>query len=135
MVSLFKRTNFLVIGFLMTSVKTSLETLFQMFKITSRSNNASLKEKLGYKNKKLFIKNFKTLQWMISCAFTFEYYYNDLRMFYFRHKTMWGWGGDKTEVVNGFECKVFTATGVEVLTKTRVEHLNAEDKQTAQSKL
>lgn len=58
-----------------------------------------------------------------------------LRMFYFRHKTMWGWGGDKTEVVNGFECKVFTATGVEVLTKTRVEHLNAEDKQTAQSKL
>ena len=59
MVSLFKRTNFLLIGFSMTSVKTSLETLFQMFKITSRSNNASLKEKLGYKNKKLFNKNFK----------------------------------------------------------------------------
>jgi len=52
---------------------------------------------------------------------------------FFRHKTMWGWGGDKTEVVNGFECKVYTATGVEVLTKTRVEHLNAEDKQAAQS--
>ena len=51
----------------------------------------------------------------------------------FRHKTMWGWGGDKTEVVNGFECKVYTASGVEVLTKTRVEHLNAEDKQAAQS--
>lgn len=49
-----------------------------------------------------------------------------------RHKTMWGWGGDKTEVVNGFECKVYTASGVEVLTKTRVEHLNAEDKQAAQ---
>ena len=48
---------------------------------------------------------------------------------------MWGWGGDKTEVVNGFECKVYTASGVEVLTKTRVEHLNAEDKQAAQSKL
>ena len=46
---------------------------------------------------------------------------------------MWGWGGDKTEVVNGYECKVYTASGVEVLTKTRVEHLNAEDKQTAQS--
>ena len=46
---------------------------------------------------------------------------------------MWGWGGDKTEVVNGFECKVYSATGVEVLTKTRVEHLNAEDKKTAQS--
>ncbi|XP_078362248.1 ankyrin repeat domain-containing protein 13D-like isoform X2 [Oculina patagonica] len=50
-----------------------------------------------------------------------------------RHKTMWGWGGDKTEVVNGFECKVYTASGVEVLTKTRVEHLNAEDKQAAQN--
>lgn len=55
MVSSFKRTNFLLIGFSMTSVKTSLETLFQMFKITSRSNNISLKEKLGYKNKKSFI--------------------------------------------------------------------------------
>ena len=52
-----------------------------------------------------------------------------------RHKTMWGWGGDKTEVVSGFECKVFTASGVEVLTKTRVEHLTAEDKQTAKSEL
>ncbi|CAH3155531.1 unnamed protein product [Pocillopora meandrina] len=50
-----------------------------------------------------------------------------------RHKTMWGWGGDKTEVVNGYECKVYTASGVEVLTKTRVEHLNAEDKQMAQN--
>ena len=47
---------------------------------------------------------------------------------------MWGWGGDKTEIINGFECKVYTASGVEVLTKTRVEHLNAEDKQAAQSK-
>lgn len=46
---------------------------------------------------------------------------------------MWGWGGDKTEVVNGYECKVYTASGVEVLTKTRVEHLSAEDKQVAQS--
>lgn len=55
MVSSFKRTNFLLIGFSMTSVKTSLETLFQMFKITSRSNNISLKEKLGYTNKKSFI--------------------------------------------------------------------------------
>ncbi|XP_068747563.1 ankyrin repeat domain-containing protein 13D-like isoform X3 [Montipora capricornis] len=50
-----------------------------------------------------------------------------------RHKTMWGWGGDKTEIINGFECKVYTASGVEVLTKTRVEHLNAEDKQAAQN--
>ena len=47
---------------------------------------------------------------------------------------MWGWGGDKTETINGFECKVYTASGVEILTKTRVEHLNAEDKQAAQSK-
>ncbi|KAK2562228.1 Ankyrin repeat domain-containing protein 13D [Acropora cervicornis] len=50
-----------------------------------------------------------------------------------RHKTMWGWGGDKTETINGFECKVYTASGVEILTKTRVEHLNAEDKQAAQN--
>ena len=54
--------------------------------------------------------------------------------FILRHKTMWGWGGDKTETINGFECKVYTASGVEILTKTRVEHLNAEDKQAAQSK-
>lgn len=65
----------------------------------------------------------QSFQPLLNCQFNFL----------FRHKTMWGWGGDKTEVVNGFECKVYTATGVEVLTKTRVEHLNAEDKQAAQS--
>ena len=59
MVSSFKRTNFPLIGFSMTSVKTSLETLFQVFKITSQSMNMSLKEKLGYKNKKSFYQKFQ----------------------------------------------------------------------------
>ena len=75
---------------------------FQMFKITSRSNNKSLKEKLGYKNKKSFIiiiiGNFKTPQWMISYAFTFEYCYNDFENVLPQaqdHVGM-GWGQDRS---------------------------------------
>lgn len=41
---------------------------------------------------------------------------------------MWGWGGDKIETVNEYECKVYTCSGVEVVTKTRVEHLAEDDK-------
>ncbi|KAG5899028.1 hypothetical protein JTB14_000054 [Gonioctena quinquepunctata] len=41
---------------------------------------------------------------------------------------MWGWRSDKTEVINGYECKVFSATNVELITKTRTEHLTETDK-------
>lgn len=41
---------------------------------------------------------------------------------------MWGWRSDKTEVVNGYECKVFSACNVELVTKTRSEHLTEIDK-------
>lgn len=47
----------------------------------------------------------------------------------FRNKAgMWGWRSDKSEVVNGFFCKVFGATNVELVTKTRTEHLTESDK-------
>ncbi|CAH2015963.1 unnamed protein product [Acanthoscelides obtectus] len=41
---------------------------------------------------------------------------------------MWGWRSDKTEAVNGYDCKVFSATNVELVTKTRTEHLTDTDK-------
>ncbi|CAL1544586.1 unnamed protein product [Lymnaea stagnalis] len=44
---------------------------------------------------------------------------------------IWGWRSDKTESVNGYECKVFTANNVELVTKTRTEHLAGKDKQKA----
>lgn len=37
---------------------------------------------------------------------------------------IWGWRGDKTESINGYECKVFAASNVEFVTKTRTEHLD-----------
>jgi septin 4 len=47
----------------------------------------------------------------------------------FRNKSgLWGWRSDKTEVVNGRDCKVFSASNVELVTKTRTEHLSPEDK-------
>lgn len=50
-------------------------------------------------------------------------------MFCFRNKAgMWGWRSDKSEVVNGYECKVFSASNVELVTKTRSEHLTETDK-------
>lgn len=45
----------------------------------------------------------------------------------------WGWGSDKTEVVSDYECKVFGANNVELITKTRTEHLTEEDKKRAKS--
>ncbi|KAH9525446.1 Ankyrin repeat domain-containing protein 13B [Bulinus truncatus] len=44
---------------------------------------------------------------------------------------IWGWRTDKTETVNSYECKVFTANNVELVTKTRTEHLAGKDKQKA----
>ncbi|KAK7794448.1 hypothetical protein R5R35_003815 [Gryllus longicercus] len=46
-----------------------------------------------------------------------------------RNKTgIWGWRSDKTEAINGHECKVFGASNVELVTKTRTEHLTETDK-------
>ncbi|KAF9817790.1 hypothetical protein SFRURICE_013523 [Spodoptera frugiperda] len=36
---------------------------------------------------------------------------------------IWGWRQDKTENVNGYECKVFGANNVELVSKTRTEHV------------
>lgn len=42
-----------------------------------------------------------------------------------RNKTgIWGWRSDKTETINGYECKVYAASNVEFVTRTRTEHLN-----------
>ncbi|ELU00132.1 hypothetical protein CAPTEDRAFT_220273 [Capitella teleta] len=42
---------------------------------------------------------------------------------------IWGWRSDKAESVNQYECKVFSASNVELVTKTRTEHLTDKDKQ------
>uniref|UniRef100_A0A3Q1HVI6 Ankyrin repeat domain-containing protein n=1 Tax=Anabas testudineus TaxID=64144 RepID=A0A3Q1HVI6_ANATE len=41
---------------------------------------------------------------------------------------IWGWRTDKTEVVNGFEAKVFSVNNVSVVIRTRTEHLTDEEK-------
>jgi len=46
---------------------------------------------------------------------------------------LFGWGGDKSETVSGMECKVFAANNVEIVTKTRTEHMSAEDKERAKA--
>ena len=47
---------------------------------------------------------------------------------------MWGWGGDKTEMVEKYEGKVYDATGIDVVTRIRLEHLTEEDKAKAKGK-
>lgn len=39
---------------------------------------------------------------------------------------IWGWRSDKNEVISGYDCKVYTANNLQLVTKTRVEHLNNE---------
>ncbi|KAJ8286086.1 hypothetical protein GJAV_G00034380 [Gymnothorax javanicus] len=41
---------------------------------------------------------------------------------------IWGWRTERTEVVNGFEAKVFTVNNVNVVIRTRTEHLTDEEK-------
>ena len=42
-----------------------------------------------------------------------------------RNKTgIWGWRSEKTELINNYECKVYGASNVEFITRTRSEHLN-----------
>ncbi|MEE6511208.1 hypothetical protein FKM82_017669 [Ascaphus truei] len=40
----------------------------------------------------------------------------------------WGWRTDKEETVNSYEAKVYSANNVNVVTKTRTEHLTEEEK-------
>ncbi|XP_062874315.1 ankyrin repeat domain-containing protein 13A-like isoform X1 [Trichomycterus rosablanca] len=41
---------------------------------------------------------------------------------------IWGWRTDRTEEVNGFESKVFSVNNVNVVIRTRTEHLTDEEK-------
>lgn len=41
---------------------------------------------------------------------------------------IWGWRSDRTETVNTHDSKVFSASNVELVTKTRTEHLSEQDK-------
>lgn len=41
---------------------------------------------------------------------------------------IWGWRTERTEVVNGFEAKVFSVNNVNVVIRTRTEHLTDEEK-------
>lgn len=36
---------------------------------------------------------------------------------------IWGWRSDKSEEVSGYQCKVYAASNVEFVSKTRSEHL------------
>jgi len=40
-----------------------------------------------------------------------------------------GWGGDKSEVINGYESKMYNVTGIEIITRTRTEHMSDEDRE------
>uniref|UniRef100_A0A3B3DX99 Ankyrin repeat domain 13 family, member D n=1 Tax=Oryzias melastigma TaxID=30732 RepID=A0A3B3DX99_ORYME len=41
---------------------------------------------------------------------------------------IWGWRSEKSEVVSGYEAKVYSATNVELVTRSRTEHLSDQDK-------
>ncbi|XP_026735210.1 ankyrin repeat domain-containing protein 13D [Trichoplusia ni] len=48
---------------------------------------------------------------------------------------IWGWRQDKTEAVNGYECKVFGANNVELVSKTRTEHVPRGERRPARAPL
>ncbi|CAD5125374.1 DgyrCDS13613 [Dimorphilus gyrociliatus] len=46
---------------------------------------------------------------------------------------IWGWRSDRSETLNGLECKVFSASNVEIITQSRSEHLTELDKKQSKS--
>lgn len=40
---------------------------------------------------------------------------------------------EKTENINGYPCKVYTANNFELVTRTRIEHMSAEDRKAYES--
>ncbi|XP_065175212.1 ankyrin repeat domain-containing protein 13B-like [Sycon ciliatum] len=46
-----------------------------------------------------------------------------------RSKSLFGFGSEREEEISGFITKVYSATGVDIVTRTRVEHLNEADRQ------
>ena len=48
---------------------------------------------------------------------------------YFRSKSgVWGMRNEKTETINGYQCKVYTANNFELVTRTRIEHMSSSDR-------
>lgn len=48
---------------------------------------------------------------------------------YYRNKSgIWGWRQDKSEIISDYNCKVFNASNVEFVTKSRTEHMNETEK-------
>ncbi|XP_036716113.1 ankyrin repeat domain-containing protein 13D isoform X12 [Balaenoptera musculus] len=47
---------------------------------------------------------------------------------------IWGWRSEKMETVSGYEAKVYSATNVELVTRTRTEHLSDQDKSRSKGK-
>ncbi|KAK6298937.1 hypothetical protein J4Q44_G00304470 [Coregonus suidteri] len=41
---------------------------------------------------------------------------------------IWGWHSEKSEAVSGYEAKIYSATNVELVTRSRTEHLSDQDK-------
>uniref|UniRef100_A0A3Q0S638 Ankyrin repeat domain 13B n=1 Tax=Amphilophus citrinellus TaxID=61819 RepID=A0A3Q0S638_AMPCI len=53
-----------------------------------------------------------------------------------RNKTgILGWRSEKTEMVNGYEAKVYAASNVELITRTRTDHLSDQNKNKIKGKL
>jgi hypothetical protein len=47
----------------------------------------------------------------------------------FRSKSgVWGMRNEKSENINGYQCKVYTANNFELVTRTRIEHMAADDR-------
>ncbi|CAK1579918.1 unnamed protein product [Parnassius mnemosyne] len=63
------------------------------------------------------------LQQRLAAPLALNYLDTDKISFERNKSGIWGWRQDKTETVNGYECKVFSANNVELVSKSRSEHL------------
>ena len=56
------------------------------------------------------------------------HFFDFFSLCFHRQKSGFPWfGQEKTEKVNGYEAKVFSVSGVEMVTRTRTEHMSEDD--------
>uniref|UniRef100_A0A1B6CP52 Ankyrin repeat domain-containing protein n=1 Tax=Clastoptera arizonana TaxID=38151 RepID=A0A1B6CP52_9HEMI len=117
--------------------------IFQLSNNTSKTDDQATIMEVDHETKQVYVEQMRVIgnndmqllhpsQGTISARLTAPIvttYIDTEKISFERNKSgMWGWRQDKTEVVSGKMCKVFGASNVQLVTKTRSEHLSDADK-------
>lgn len=88
-----------------------------------------IKSNLKGKNRSRLTSNVK-IQTEINSTFSTDWIFS---LFCRSKAGVWGMRSEKSETINGYQCKVYTANNFELVTRTRIEHMSEEDRKSAET--